>query len=865
VSAARTAGARWVRTAAASLVVGLATTGSIFAAMVALAPAADAADTTASPVTVTAQQQDADVASSPFPNLSVTVSQTKDLVNQGIRLTYSGGTKSTPPGSDGGKNFLQVMQCWDDLRDASGALVLDQNGERQPDRTTCQYGSANIKQGQTRNTALETADAADPADVAAGYLYPGTGFFDAPMVSIPFRSATGKTLADVVAGKLVKDPTTGNLLNLDSNEFYGPYTTNEVPWAGFGADGTGTATYEVQTAMQAPGLDCGNPVTAADGTVTGEPCWLVVLPRGDHDITAYGNTGSGLLAQTWKHRLAVRLDFKPLGVRCALGAPERQVAGSELVSLALQSWQPVLCNQTGGSIYNVVRSSEGDAASKANGTGTAPLALVSRPLDAATYGTQDDLTYAPIAVTGLTVAFAVDHNSDPLRPPSAAIQALDALPFTHMNLTPRLLAKLMTNSYRNSVPTTAQVSYLDKNPGNITQDPDFLAVNPDWAGQLIYSVALADVFVPLGSSDSAWAVWQYIVADRDARDFLAGKADPYGMVVNPWATTSAEWDATVNPPGIAASYPTDRFLKPDPSDGRLTSDPKSSIDAIGWRPYSLSFDQGGYWVLRGDPRSAGWNPGAAGGGTGVASFTTNPRDYPGQQKVMGLTTTAAAAKYQVFTANLKNPAGQFVAPTTDSMSAAAAAMTVDTTQPQVVAFDPTSAQAKAATGAYPLTVPVYAATNPAGGDAASRAAATALIRYAVGDGQSVGTGLGQLPPGYAPIPAAWRTQALAAADAITAGSTPTPTPTATTPSAPTGAAPSSQLPTSTVPTASPTAGAPTPTPTPTPTGPPPPVLGAATPDDTGTGALGAAVPISAGGGLLAALAVPFVRRPRRAP
>ena len=286
MSAARTAGTRWVRTAAASLVVGLLTMGSLFAAMVALAPAADAADTTASPVTVTAQQQDADVADSPFPNLSVTVSQTKDLVNQGIRLTYSGGTKSTPPSSqNGGQNFLQVMECWDDLRDASGALVLDQNGERQPDRTTCQYGSANINQGQTRTTFLE---AADPADVAAGYLYPGAGFSDPPRVSIPFRSATGKTLADVVAGKLVKDPTTGDLPNLDSNEFYGPYTTNEVPWAGFGADGTGTATYEVQTAMQAPGLDCGNPVTAADGTVTGEPCWLVILPRGDHDITACG-------------------------------------------------------------------------------------------------------------------------------------------------------------------------------------------------------------------------------------------------------------------------------------------------------------------------------------------------------------------------------------------------------------------------------------------------------------------------------------------------------------------------------------------------------------------------------------------------
>ena len=284
MSTARTAGPRRARTAAASLVVGLVTSGSIFAAMVALAPAAHAADASVTPVTVTAKQQDADAANSPFPNLSVTVSQTKDLVNQGVRLTYSGGTKSTPPNSqNGGQNFLQVMECWDDLRDAQGNLILDQNNQRQPDRTTCQYGSANINQGQTRHTVLETADAADPADVAAGYLYPGSGFADPPQVSIPFRSATGKTLAAVVAGKLVKDPATGNVPNLDSNEFYGPYTTNEVPWAGFGADGTGTATYEVQTAMQAPGLGCGNPVTATDGTVTGQPCWLVVLPRGDHD------------------------------------------------------------------------------------------------------------------------------------------------------------------------------------------------------------------------------------------------------------------------------------------------------------------------------------------------------------------------------------------------------------------------------------------------------------------------------------------------------------------------------------------------------------------------------------------------------
>ena len=869
------------RTAATSLLVGLVSSGSIFAGFVALAPAAHAAGGgSPTPVTVTTAEQDPDAAKAPFPGLSVTVSQTTDLVSQGVRISYSGGTKSAPPSAlNEGQNFLQVMECWGDLKDAAGNLVKDKDGNAQPDRTTCQYGSASINQGQTRHTTLASVDQADPADVAAGYVYPGSGFFDPAQVSIPFRSATGKTLASVLDGKLVTDPATKSLVNLDSNEFYGPYTTNEVPWAGFGADGTGTSTFEVQTAMQAPGLGCGNPVTSG-GTVTGQSCWLVVVPRGANDgIGAVGNTGSGLLARIWKHRLAVRLDFKPLGVRCPLGAAERQVAGSELVALALQSWQPAVCNKAGGSIYNVVTSSEGDADSKANGTGTAPLALVSRPLDAAAYGTTDALTYAPIAVSGLTIAFAVDHNSDPLKPPSADVQALNALPFTHMNLTPRLVAKLLTNSYRNSVPTTAKVTYLDKNPGNLTQDPDFLKVNPDWAGQSIYSVALSDVFVPLGHSDSAWTVWTYVVSDQDARDFLAGKADPWGMKVNPWATTSAEWDASVNPPGVENEYPTDRFLKPDPTEGRLiAADPKTTVDAIAWRPYSLSFDQGSYWVLRGDKREITWNAGAAGGGTGAATFTTFPRDYAGQQKVMGLTDTASAAKYQVYTAALQNPSGAFVTPTADSMAAAAAAMTPDAGQPQVVSFDPTSAEAKAAADAYPLTVPVYAATNPEGGDTGSRAAAAALIRYVAADGQTPGTSLGQLPPGYAPIPASWRTQALKAADAIAAGPAPAPTPTPTGTAAPTAgeAVPSADLqqtssvvPDATVPSGpAPSATtpaattAPAPTPTPSPTGPPP-VLGAVTPADKGPGALGAAVPISAGGGLLAALLVPLVGRPRR--
>ncbi|WP_181408495.1 hypothetical protein, partial [Schumannella sp. 10F1B-5-1] len=44
----------------------------------------------------------------------------------------------------------------------------------------------------------------------------------------------------------------------NTNQFFTKYTTNEVPWAGSGSDGTGTVKFEVQTKVQAPGLGCGD-------------------------------------------------------------------------------------------------------------------------------------------------------------------------------------------------------------------------------------------------------------------------------------------------------------------------------------------------------------------------------------------------------------------------------------------------------------------------------------------------------------------------------------------------------------------------------------------------------------------------------
>lgn len=778
--------------------------------------------------TVTAAAYDPDAATSPTPGLRVTVSQTNDLIQQGIKVSWTGGVQSSAPTQQtGGANFLQIAQCWGDEPGSNGT---------RPDRTTCQYGGINVV-GDQRFSYRNSADEVDPKDLA--YTAVGTTFFDPTLTAVPFVSATGTTVKLVENGKVVPDPP-----DLDNNEFFNKYTTNEVSWAGTGADGSGSVSFELQTNQQSPGLGCGAPVTAADGTVTGKPCWLVVIPRGEKDASNVAINQSGLFWETWKHHLAVRLNFKPIGQHCALGAVERQLSGSELISGAVSQWQPKLCNTTGGAVYSLLTGPESDAALAANGTTAAPLAVTSRPL--AVDGVTDKLAYAPIGLTGVSIAFAIDHQANAGREVPAEVAAKERLAFTSMKLTPRLLAKLLTASYTDALPQASDKSHLSS-VRNLTTDPDFLAINDsEWASMGIASVGVSDVLMPLGRSDAAQAVWTYIMADADARNFLAGTADPWGMHVNPYYSTNAAF----NKNHVAMELPRNDFPKADPTEfaGLANHAYADVVNLVTWRPFTSSLDAGGYDVLRGDPLQLGaWDPTAT-----PPKFSKGDRALVGLQAVMGLTDTAAGAKYQVVQASLRNPAGAFVAPTSASLGAAAAAMTKNKTQSQVVGFDPTSAAAKKATTAYPLAMPVYAAVNPAMDGAELRADYAAFITYAVNGGQTPGTNDGQLPDGYAPLPAAWKTQATTAAKAIKDGawpatSSPTPSP--------------SGVPTtrSTTPTTTqPTSGQPT---NPAPSGAPSGALnGKATPDDPKVGAFTAVVPGTAALGLAAVLSVPLISR-----
>ncbi|MEB0303473.1 hypothetical protein, partial [Mucilaginibacter sp. 5C4] len=87
------------------------------------------------------------------------------------------------------------------------------------------------------------------------------------------------------------------------------------------------------------------------GTVTGKSCWLVVIPRGTNDVGESYITKSGLFWDAWQHSVAVKLDFKPIGLRCSIGSAEKQLSGSELASAAVASWQPNLCTGSTGSSF----------------------------------------------------------------------------------------------------------------------------------------------------------------------------------------------------------------------------------------------------------------------------------------------------------------------------------------------------------------------------------------------------------------------------------------------------------------------------------------------------------------------------------
>lgn len=660
-----------------------------------------------------------------YANLKVTVSQTAHLVNQVIKISWKGATP-TVSDTDYAADYLQIMQCWGD--GASG-----------PDPEQCQFGGSSAlgagagSQGAgayTNTRQLTYGGLKDPAQQLPPPTPTGISY-------MPFHSVTG----DVV--------TKGNW-----NEFYDSNSTNEVPYARTGSDGTGEVYFEAQTSLEAPGLGCGAVPAGASDPATGRKCWLVVVPRGEQEVDGggYRSQPNGLLqsspltATNWQQRIVVPLSFEPIGNFCPIGADERSTLGDEPVSEAILRWQPALCQTGDKAIYGYAQVTDDTARAKLV-SGKPGMVFLNRPVTGDQLPADQHPVYAPVTLSGLTFGFFVESRAGFNAP--ADVKARDGTRLTSLNLTPRLVAKLLTESYQDGNSRFAPST--QNNPFNLARDPEFRKYNPGYA-DLDFGGSLGDALVPEALSDAAWQLWNWVGQDPAAREFLDGTADNQGRYGD--ASFSG---MTVNPAYKGIQLPVTDYPKSDPFCQQFTDHPDNPLCVQDKHPYATDMHAAARAVARGDTLArTTWDNTAI-----PPAYKKNPAQPAGQRAVLAVTDTATANRYGLVTAKLQNAAGKFVAPTSTALLAGEAAMKPSGVM-GVLRTDPRSTSA----GAYPLTLLTYAATVPEKLTKKEGRDFAALLRFAVGSGQTPGVSAGTLPGGYAPLPKSLRGQTGAAADAI---------------------------------------------------------------------------------------------------
>ncbi|MBU4335295.1 MAG: hypothetical protein KJ548_01875, partial [Actinobacteria bacterium] len=512
----------------------------------------------------------------------------------------------------------------------------------------------------------------------------------------------------------------------------------------------------------------------------------------------------------WANRVVVPLDFRPTGSVCPAGSVEQRVVGTDSIVAAFSSWQTALCRQA-GTAYSLTTSAD-QLAREQLLNGQAQMAITPRPLTAQSLPdtvdpdqlAETDLVYAPVAVSGVAIAF---------------LQVTNGQVQTDMNLSPRLIAKLLTQSYALESGlyhyTVDMVSGPWRtNPWRLSQDPEFKALNPGaigWKGETI-------ILTGPNASDAIAQLWAYVQADDKARAFLAGDPDNVlpgdegnsGMTLNPYYLPKGHPDARVPAiyEGVARSslggqdvptlLPTrvggvvqwrevgltyDDGTPKCLCDAEVSTFPKAEetllpqqlvygveqprYDILQARPYAANVEAAARMLFRADSGSkATWDQSKANGpGLPTGGYISDGLAPQTDVFLNGYTDLASAARYRLSTASLQvpNTPGVYVDGNEAGMSAALAAQT-STTVAGVTVTDPATLPATA----YPLTSVLYAAVNLSTTDEAARERYADLIEYAVTDGQVPGHSIGELPEGYLPLTDDLREQALAAVEEIRA-------------------------------------------------------------------------------------------------
>lgn len=534
-----------------------------------------------------------------------------------------------------------------------------------------------------------------------------------------------------------------------------PGYQNNPAFAVTAPNGTGETDVQVLTSLQSqsPMLcdnthPCSLVVVPAQGGLSNQDCANHSQDAGD-DPQALGNEDlevepSGDPWQcSWAKRIVVPLRFAPAPNDCPLRLANFSAEGSPMLADAMTQWQTGIC--TGANSVEIAyngTNNEDEARSDFQ-AGLTDVAFTTLPL---TGQAAHPYTYAPVAVSAVSVAFYVDNYDT-------------GTPYTTIKLTPLLLAKQLTTSYNyggyqcigpNSSPKPCDSAVNHTIPTTIFEDPDFLKYNPGpWnfnTGQSLVAFDTPDIVA--GNSDMTWVTTGWIAASKQATAFLNG-APSGGVYLNSYYR--------------GTKYPILQITPRDPFSNM------SNQDQPQFPLYDVTDD-----LLNG--QQPGVDPAEQQPGQSPPGW---PVQEPGERELFAVLDEGDAALDLLPVAYLQNAAGKFVQPTDQSMLAAVKDMTPGpggTLSMNFATKDP---------AAYPLTMVIYAVV-PTGGISKAKASAIArFLDYVANQGQQPGSDPGNLAPGYAPLPQSLRQQTLTAAydvlhqtgDSTKKASSSTPTPT----------------------------------------------------------------------------------------
>src|SRR5215471_16245776 len=256
---------------------------------------------------------------------------------------------------------------------------------------------------------------------------------------------------------------------------FGPFGPMNTAYATTSPNGTGELDIQILTAVENQFLGCS----------VHHSCSLVIVPSQggntlsspahcrDHSIDPQG-TDLGQFAfssQTgqcsWQDRIVVPLAFAPSPSSCAIKNASFAAIGSPMLLRAMDQWRAGLCAASSplAITFNAAITEPEALADLPNGLGD--IALTTRP-SATNLATNKTYTYAPVAISAVAIAYWVDSPRT-------------GKPVTSLRLDPRLVAKLVTQSYNfenegcghgKPHPKIGCDRAVDGNPFSLFDDPE---------------------------------------------------------------------------------------------------------------------------------------------------------------------------------------------------------------------------------------------------------------------------------------------------------------------------------------------------------------------------------------------------------